>query len=198
MTWAAIIPFLIVLPVFVFSKMVCTMMIQELLSKSKCLTSLFTNWKQSKLKTFAASENTDSFDPKVTSTDGENVCNEVCQKQQNPLKDWLEKNGYSEMFSSRFSDCSSAAIDFDASSDYFKVHLYPDPWGFKTGNDCINFIEKMFLYSSAMLILLVPSTIFFTLQTYRSFLKPYIQLRKHQERNHKLEIGEEFGCWWQT
>ena len=90
------------------------------------------------------------------------------------------------MFSSRFSDCSSAAIDFDASSDYFKVHLYPDPWGFKTGNDCINFIEKMFLYSSAMLILLVPSTIFFTLQTYRSFLKPYIQLRKHQDRNHKF------------
>ena len=32
LTWAAIIPFLIVLPVFVFSKMVCTMMIQELLS----------------------------------------------------------------------------------------------------------------------------------------------------------------------
>ena len=31
LTWAAIIPFLIVLPVFVFSKMVCTMMIQELL-----------------------------------------------------------------------------------------------------------------------------------------------------------------------
>ena len=89
------------------------------------------------------------------------------------------------MFSSRFSDCSSAAIDFDASSDYFKVHLYPDPWGFKTGNNCINFIEKMFLYSSAMLILLVPSTIFFTLQTYRSFLKPYIQLRKHQDRNQK-------------
>ena len=94
------------------------------------------------------------------------------------------------MFSSRFSDCSSAAIDFDASSDYFKVHLYPDPWGFKTGNNCINFIEKMFLYSSAMLILLVPSTIFFTLQTYRSFLKPYIQLRKHQDRNQKYCI-----CW---
>ena len=102
------------------------------------------------------------------------------------------------MFSSRFSDCSSSAIDYDATSDYFKVHLYPDPWGFKTGNNCINFIEKMFLYSSAMLILLVPSTIFFTLQTYRSFLKPYIELKKHQARFSKNSIwcGIEWRSVW--
>ena len=56
----------------------------------------------------------------MSSTDGKDVCNEVCQKQKNPLKDWLESNGYSDLFSSRFSDCSSAEIDFDATSDYYK------------------------------------------------------------------------------